>query len=329
MKKPRILVVGSRAMEQPATTAVFPRQGQTVLGKKFRSAPGGKGENQAVQAALLGTDVTMLGKLGRDSNAQEILAACKAAGVHTEHMLFDETESTGCAMIILEEQPDGSTQNRILVLPGSNMTITKEDVEFLRDGIAEYDLVILQLEIPMEINELVAEFAHEKGVQVMLNPAPAAPLSEKLLRCLTYLSPNEHEAADLTGVPIRREGKNVNWQDVEAAAKVLRDRGVKNVLITLGSAGAALCNDTGVYHSPCAKNITAVDPTAAGDSFVGAFCTAACCGWGWEEALRFANHTAALTVSRPGALPSLPRLEEVKALLTERTGACPDTSNLE
>ena len=110
---------------------------------------------------------------------------------------------------------------------------------------------------------------------------------------------------------------------------MLRDRGVKNVLITLGSAGAALCNDTGVYHSPCAENITAVDPTAAGDSFVGAFCTAACCGWGWEEALRFANHTAALTVSRPGALPSLPRLEEVKKLLTERTGACPDTSVLE
>ena len=117
MKKPRILVVGSLAMDQTATTAVFPRQGQTVLGKKFRSAPGGKGENQAVQAALLGTDVTMLGKLGRDSNAQEILAACKAAGVHTEHMLFDETESTGCAMIILEEQPDGSTQNRILSCP--------------------------------------------------------------------------------------------------------------------------------------------------------------------------------------------------------------------
>lgn len=329
MKKPKILVVGSLSMDQTATTAVFPRQGQTVLGKKFSRAPGGKGENQAVQAALLGADVTMVGKLGNDSNAKEILAACSAAGVHTQRMLFDEKEPTGIAMIILEEQPDGSTLNRILVLPGSNMTITKADVEFLREGIAEYDIVILQLEIPMEINELIAEFAHDKGVQVMLNPAPAAPLSEKLLRCLTYISPNEHEAADLTGVTIRRDGNEVNWQDVEAAAKVLRDRGVKNVLITLGSAGAALCNDTGIYHSPRAERITAVDPTAAGDSFVGSFCTVAGCGWEWEEVLRFANHTAALTVSRVGALPSLPRLAEVKALLLDRTGACPDTTGLE
>lgn len=329
MRKPKILVVGSLIMDQIATTRVFPRQGQTVLGDSFAKAPGGKGSNQAAQAARLGAEVTMVGKLGRDANGEEILAAARASGVRTKHVMIDDKTASGCCVIILEVQPDGSTQNRILVIPGANMTITPEDVEFLREEVANYDLVMLQLEIPMQINELVAGFAHEKGVPVMLNPAPSAPLSDSLLRCLTFISPNEHEAEDLTGIPIRREGKNVNWQDVEAAAEVLRRRGVRNVLITLGSAGAALCNENGIFRSPCAEGITAVDPTAAGDSFLGAFCAGYCCGWDWETLLRFANHTAAITVSGLGAMPSLPKLAQVKALLTERTGSCPDTSALE
>lgn len=329
MRKPKILVVGSLVMDQIATTRVFPRQGQTVLGERFDKAPGGKGSNQAVQAARLGAEVTMVGKLGRDANGEEMLNASRASGVHTEHIMLDDKTASGCCVIILEVQPDGSTQNRILVIPGANMAITPQDVEFLREEVANYDLVMLQLEIPMQINELVAGFAHAKGVPVMLNPAPSAPLSDELLRCLTFISPNEHEAEDLTGIHIRHEGKNINWQDVELAAKSLRDRGVKNVLITLGSAGAALCNENGIFHSPCAEGITAVDPTAAGDSFLGAFCAGYCCGWDWETLLCFANHTAAITVSGMGAMPSLPKLAQVKSLLTERTGCCPDTSALE
>lgn len=314
-KKPKILVVGSFVMDQIATTSVFPRQGQTVLGNTFAKAPGGKGANQAVQMARLGADVTLCGKLGQDGNGEEMLAVCKEAGIHTEHILLDPQAASGCSMIILEERSGMPTENRIIVIPGANMTITPEDVSFLKEGVGDYDLVVLQLEIPMETNLAVARYAREKGVHVMLNTAPSAPLPEELLACLTYISPNEHEAEDLTGIHIPHEGYNVDMDAVRRAAAALHDTGVLNVIITLGSAGAVLSDREGLHFSPSVRNIRVADPTAAGDSFVAAFCAAACCGMGAEEALRFANYTAALTVSRMGAMPSLPTLAEVKATL--------------
>ncbi len=326
--RPKILVVGSFVMDQIATTTIFPRQGQTVLGESFRKAPGGKGANQAVQAARLGAEVTMVGKLGRDANGEEMLRVCAEAGIDTSHVLYDPTAASGCAVIILERQPGQSAQNRILVIPGANMTLTPNEVAFLKNGIAQYDLVILQLEIPMEVNIAVAQYAHAAGVPVMLNPAPSAPLPDALLSCLTYLSPNEHEAQDLCGLPIRRTVSGPERHDVRAAAEVLMKKGVKNLLITLGDDGAALCREGVFTHSPCCTGITAVDPTAAGDSFVAAFCVGAACGWQAEETLRFANHTAALTVSSMGAMPSLPRLEAVEALMQARGVAVPDTSLL-
>lgn len=315
MKKPNILVVGSFVMDQIVTTDVFPRQGQTILAKTFRKAPGGKGANQAVQMARLGANVTMCGKLGHDANGREMLEVCKAAGICIDHVCYDDTAASGCAVIILEERPDASTENRIMVIPGSNMTFKPKDVSFLKDSIGEYDLVVLQLEIPMEINVLVAQYAHAKGVPVMLNSAPSAPLPEELLCCLTYISPNEHEAQDLTGIVIAHDGSNVDVEAVKAAAAALQAKGVDQVLITLGSAGAALVKDGVFYHSHAVQGVKAVDPTAAGDSFVGAFCVATCSGMAIEDALCFANHTAALTVSKMGAMPSLPTLEEVKKTL--------------
>ena len=216
-------------MDQIVTTRVFPRQGQTILAERFNKAPGGKGANQAVQMARLGAQVTMCGKLGHDANGDEMRRTCEEAGI-----------DTSC---LLEEQPNGGTENRILVVPGANMTITPEDVAFLKDRIAEFDLVVLQLEIPMEINTIVAKYAHDKGVPVMLNPAPSAPLPEELLACLTYLSPNEHEARDLSGVAIGHEGSHVDEASVRAAAAKLGEKGVEKLLITIGSAGAALVED--------------------------------------------------------------------------------------
>ena len=327
-RQPKILVVGSFVMDQIATTAVFPRQGQTVLGQSFRKAPGGKGANQAVQAARLGAQVTMVGKLGHDANGEEMLRVCREAGIDTSHVLYDPSTASGCAVIILETRPGESTQNRILVIPGANMTITPEEVAFLKEEISGYDLVILQLEIPMEVNIAVAQYVHAAGVPVMLNPAPSAPLPESLLSCLSYLSPNEHEAQDLCGVPIHRNESGICRDDVRAAAAALMKKGVKNVLITLGDDGAALCTAEELVHSPCCTGITAVDPTAAGDSFVAAFCVGTACGWTADEALRFANHTAALTVSAMGAMPSLPKLEAVEALMRARGLSIPDTSLL-
>lgn len=327
-KKPRILVVGSFVMDQIATTEIVPREGQTVLGKAFHKAPGGKGANQAVQAARLGADVTMVGKLGGDANGEEMLRVCKEAGIHVEHVLYDDTLASGCAVITLHERPGETTQNRIIVIPGTNMAITIEDVAFLETEVKNYDMVILQHEIPMIINQAVAKYAYDAGVPVMLNPAPSAPIPEDLLACLTYISPNETEIEDMTGVHIEHVGNEVNMEDARKAANVLRDKGVKNVLITMGSAGALILNDEGEFDAPCASDVTVEDPTAAGDSFVGAFCVGTCCGWDLKTRLVFANHTAAITVSKIGAMPSLPVLEMVEDGMKLRRIAVPDTSRL-
>nr|MCR4822915.1 bifunctional hydroxymethylpyrimidine kinase/phosphomethylpyrimidine kinase [Treponema sp.] len=176
---------------------------------------------------------------------------------------------------------------------------------------------------------LVAKYAHDAGVPVMLNPAPSAPLSDSLLSCITYISPNEHEAADLTGVTIDHEGADFNKDQAKEAAKKLFDKGVKNVLITMGTAGAVLMNEKETIFSPTINEIKAVDPTAAGDSFVSSFCTGLCAGWNAQEALDFSNCVASLTVSKKGAMPSLPTLEEVKSFNKSHGFTIPDTKNLE
>ncbi len=328
-KKPKVLVVGSFVMDQIVTTDVFPKQGQTVLGKSFQKASGGKGANQAAQASLLRADVTFIGKIGGDTNGEELVVACKKAGIDTSKVIVDQNGVSGCAIIILENMPDGTTYNRIMVISGTNMTIQPQEVTFLKEEIGQYDMVILQLEIPMEINELVATYAYEKGVPVILNPAPSAPLSEKFLEHLAFIAPNEHEAEDLTGIHIRHDEKGIDMEAVKRAAKVLKQKGAANVLITLGSAGVlALTEQDEYFYAPCTSNITVADPTAAGDSFIGSFCVGYCCGWNWEEILHFANRTAAITVSGMGAMPSLPNLQKVIDFINKRSEKCPDISRL-
>lgn len=328
MNKPKILIVGSLGMDFTFSTNVFPHEGETIIGKSFKTAPGGKGANQAVQVARLGADTTMVGKLGRDSNGEELLKTIDEAGIHRDKILFDDEVPTQVADIILEEAEGKDTKNRIIIIQGANMTIRPDEVEFLKEEIRNYDMVILQLEIPMQINEIVAEYAYDAGVPVMLNSAPSAPLSDELLSHLTYISPNEHEAKDITGVEIRYDGDEVNMDDVKKACEVLREKGVKNALITLGGSGAALLNDDGFFHYPCVKGLNVVDPTAAGDSFVAAFCTVVCLGLSIPEVLCFANHVAALTVCEFGAMPSLPKLEKVVELMKEKGVEVPDLSAL-
>lgn len=156
-----------------------------------------------------------------------MVKTCKEAGINTEYILYDDKLPSGCSVIILEEAPGKQTVNRIIVLSGSNMSITPEDVSFLKEKIADYDLVVLQLEIPMEINELVAAYAYEKGVPVMLNSAPSAPLSDELLSHLTYISPNEHEAYDMVGIKISHEGKESIWTRQRPLRQRLRQKALK------------------------------------------------------------------------------------------------------
>lgn len=325
LKRPKILVVGSLNMDVTASAKRLPGAGETVIGGNFQTAPGGKGLNQAVQCARLGAQVTMVGKVGHDEFGKQLLKAAEESGVDVSHILTDEHEATGAAVIMLEEKENG-TQNRITVCPGANFTIRPEELSWLKEGIRDYDIVILQFEIPMQVVEQVAEWAHEAGVPVMVNPAPAAEISDRLLSCTSYLSPNEHEAASLSGHKIRTEG-GLQEEDVKEAAAYFHKRGVENLIITMGENGAVLSGSEGVLHSPCVKMPEAADPTAAGDSFVAAFCTGLTAGLSKEQALAFAGHTAAITVSRMGAITSLPVLLEVQELLRERDfqGFAPDS----
>lgn len=320
-KKPKILVVGSFVMDLIVSTGRVPEAGETVIdGLSFNTAPGGKGANQAVQVARLGAQVKMAGKVGRDMFGDMLLKSAEEAGVDTSLVLREENISSGVGNIILDVKPGRAVQNRIIVVPGANMKLGVKDVEFVSGLVSQYDMVLLELEVPMEVNEAVAVFAFDKGIPVMLNPAPAAPLSDNLLSKLAYISPNEHEACHLTGVRIRKEGSTVDLDTVKEAAGVLLDKGVRNVIITLGDGGAAFMNKGKFIYRPCIEGIEAVDPTAAGDSFTGAFCTGICMGMSEEEALDFASYTAALTVSRMGAQPSLPNMSEVRKLMELKRG---------
>lgn len=316
LKKPNILVVGSFMMDLIASTRRAPNSGETVVGLKFQTAPGGKGANQAVQCARLGAHVTMVGQVGDDAFGRIMTDTAAASGVDVSHVSVDPSESSGVGHITLEVTEHGA-QNRITVCPGANFTLTVEDVAWLKDEIGKYDLVMMQFELPMEVIETVAQWAHDAGVIVMINPAPAAPMSDKLLSCTTYLSPNEHEAALLAGHSID-VSNGINMEDVDIVSKAFQARGVENLIITMGENGSIVAGKDGIHHTQCVKMEHVADPTAAGDSFVAAFCTGLTAGLPQGEALAFASHTAAITVSRMGAMPSLPTVAEVKALMEER-----------
>lgn len=327
LKKPKILVVGSFMMDLIASTSRAPQSGETVIGKKFQTAPGGKGANQAVQCARLGAQVTMVGQVGDDAFGKIMTDTASAAGVDVSHVSVDKNESSGVGHILLEVTEHGA-QNRITVCPGANFTLTVEDVAWLKDEIKNFDLVMMQFELPMEVVESVAQWAHDAGVIVMINPAPAAPMSDKLLSCATYLSPNEHEAAILANHSIRVDN-GINFDDVDVVSKAFQARGVGNLIITMGENGSIVAGRDGIHHTHCVKMPHVADPTAAGDSFVAAFCTGLTAGLPQGEALAFASHTAAITVSRMGAMPSLPTVAEVQSLLRERgyTGFDPAALN--
>lgn len=315
---PKILVVGSFVMDLIVTTPKFPNAGETVLGTDFTTAPGGKGANQAIQAARLGSQVSMAGKLGIDSFGDELLLSMTKAGVDTSHVVRTDKFPSATGNVQIEDTPGHQSKNRIIVVSGANMQITGDDIDFLKESVSSFDMMLLQFEIPMGINEKAAQIAHDANIPVMLNPAPSAPISDTLLRNVTYISPNEHEAYDLTGIHIRKKENKPVLKDVRNCADVFIERGCENVLITLGEAGAVLCNKNNIIHSPCAEGITALDPTAAGDSFIGAFCTYISSGMKAEDALFRANHAAAITVSRRGAQPSLPTWDEVEDFIKNR-----------
>ena len=315
MRQPKILVVGSLVMDLITSTEKFLKGGETVLGCGFRTATGGNGANQALQARRLGADVTMVGKTGTDAFGQELVQALQSAGVHTEHILSSPEHPSAVGNIMITLQNGVVQNNRIVVVSGANMAISLEDLTFLEDTIRAYDMVMLQLEIPMEINCYVAELAHRESVPVMLNSAPISGLPASLLQNIRCISPNEHEAAVLTGCDLSRDDRGfISEAQLRRATDRLHSLGIPEVIITLGHQGSVYSNGMEWFQSPSMKGVSVADPTAAGDSYVGAYCFATCCGLTPRDASMFASCTAAITVSRMGAQPSLPTLEEVLSL---------------
>lgn len=310
MKKPKILVVGSLVMDLVAETARFPQAGETVLGDAFHTACGGKGANQAYQAARLGADVTMVGKVGADAFGDQLVDSLKACGVDCRHILRTDEASSAVGHIQIEKSEKG-VQNRILVVSGANMKIVPEDVAFLKEEIRQYDLMILQMEIPSEINALAIDMAYQAGVPVMLNPAPFRPIDPKVLEKVTYVSPNETEAALMLGHAVNGR------EEAMEALKEMQRMGVRKPMITLGSVGA-VCVEGEPIFEPALKGLPVKDPTAAGDSFISAFTVAMGAGADGHTAMSFAKHAAGITVCGMGAQPSLPDAGQVFALMEEK-----------
>jgi len=304
MGRPRILVIGSFMMDLVVRAPRAPQEGETVIGTSFNRFPGGKGANQAVAAARLGADVTMAGKLGQDVFGDQMLAALQAEGVATEYVLRDSGAQTGIGSIVL----DNEGKNRIVVVPGANLAYDLVDLVALEQVIAAHDLIMLQLEMDIEVVKSAARMAYQNGIPVVLNPAPAQALDDEMLRTVAYLTPNETEAQLLTGVPV------TDFASAHDAAASLLSRGPKNVVITLGDKGALVATRDYSRHVP-GFSVKALDTVAAGDAFNGALALKIAQGSPLEEAVRFANAVGALTVTRQGEIPSLPRKKEVEEFL--------------
>ena len=303
--KERILIIGSLNMDMVIEMKRMPLKGETVLGDNLAYIPGGKGANQAFAAGMLGGNAAMLGCVGADNFGQQLKENMKKSGTDTVGIAEIEGYPTGMAVIYVDEGGD----NSIVVIPGSNSAC---DVEYLKKNdklIQESSYVVFQMEIPSDAVYYGIRRAKELGKTVVLNPAPAPDaLPEEILALVDYLTPNETEVVKLTGQP------DLSMESVRAGAQKLLEQGVKNVLVTLGDKGALLINQNGENQYPTRK-VSAVDTTAAGDCFNGAFVVGLAEGMSQEAAIRFANTASSIAVTRKGAQSSIPAREEVDRML--------------
>jgi ribokinase len=300
----RVLVVGSSNTDMVIRVPRIPRPGETVLGGTFVMAAGGKGANQAVAAARAGGRVIFVARVGGDVFGERALAGFEAAGLDTRFVLQAPGSSSGVALIAVDERGE----NSISVASGANALLSVDDVGRAGEAFAAADIVLVQLESPLETVEAAVRKAGERGVPVVLNPAPARPLDDALLRRVAVLTPNEHEAEILTGVRVANE------RDAREAATRLRARGPATVIITLGERGVFAAAREFEGPVPAFK-VDPVDTTAAGDVFNGALAVALAEQAPLVAALRFAQAAAAISVTRPGAQPSAPTRLEIGAFL--------------
>ena len=303
----RIVVVGSSNTDMIIKIDRIPKPGETVIGGKFSTAAGGKGANQAVAAARAGGKVTFVARVGDDMFGRQAVEGFVADEINVSHVLQDSDAPSGVALIFVDERGE----NSIAVASGANARLTPLDVLAARHAISSADVLVMQLETPLESVRAAAELANEHNVRVILNPAPAQRLGEEILRHISVLTPNETEAELLTGLEVSNE------TEAEAAASLLLTMGVEAVLITLGPRGAFIL-DADHRELVHGFQVEAVDTTAAGDVFNGALAVALAEGRPLAEAARFASAAAALSVTKLGAQPSAPTREEIEEFLRSR-----------
>ena len=296
----KIIVIGSANTDMVVRTDNLPLPGETKLGGTFFMNPGGKGANQAVAAARLGGMVTFVGKIGDDIFGKEAIQQLKNEGINVDYVAVDRENPSGIALITVNERGE----NSIVVAPGSNGTLSLEDINKAMSELDESEFVLIQLEIPIPTVEYIVRMAAQKQKKVILNPAPATKLSDELLKYLYLITPNETEAELLTGIKITDEKSALK------AAVDLHLKGVEIVIITMGAAGAFLLVN-GRWEVIKAPKVEAVDTTAAGDTFNGALAVALSEGKTIQESICFANKAASISVTRNGAQSSVPFRKEL------------------
>lgn len=297
----KILVVGSSNTDLIIKVPEIPRPGETMLGGEFMTFPGGKGANQAVAAARAGGDVVFIASVGDDAYGAEAIKGYKLDNINTENIKICKGHRSGVAMITISEQGE----NAITVASGANAKLRPDDLDEAEEAFDEAESMLVQLETPLDTVEKAICLCHEFKVSVILNPAPATELSDELLSGVDIITPNETEAELLTGIKVEGE------QEARKAAEVLHARGIKTVIITLGSAGAFVSDRvSGLVKMVSGFSVSAVDTTAAGDVFNGQLAVALAEGLAMEDAIRLAHAAAALSVQKIGAQSSIPRREQ-------------------
>jgi len=300
-----IYVIGSINTDMVAMTDYLPTPGETVMGGEFMMTAGGKGANQAVAAARLDGDVTMVGRLGADIFGDQSVARLKAEKINCDFISRDSAAASGVALISV----DGEGENHIVVAPGANNTLHIDTIDTALSSLPENAIVLMQLEIPIETVAHVISFAKDSNRKVILDPAPARELPENFLDGLFLITPNETEATHLSGIEV------IDQNSAKAAAKKLLQTGVKNVAITMGTDGVLLASGDDNLQLIASPTVNAVDTTAAGDCFNGALSVALANGLELEEGINKACHAASISVTRKGAQDSMPFSNEVNLCL--------------
>jgi ribokinase len=306
-QSPKICVVGSSNIDLISKVPRLPKLGETMVGHSFHLGYGGKGANQAVMAAKLGARVSMVTKLGRDVFGGGTLKNYREQAIDTTHVLFDDALFSGVAPIFV----DDNAQNFIVIVPGANMGLTPADVQAAKQVILDADILIGQLEIPMGTTLEAFRIAKSGNVRTILNPAPAAEIPDELLRLADICAPNETETELLTGLPAATAAQ------AQAAARKLLARGPATVILTLGERGAMLVNQDKVENIPAIK-VDAIDPTGAGDAFIGSLAMFWGEGMPLQDAIRRANAVAALSVTKIGTQISFPKRAEADGFLQQQ-----------